>query len=214
MKKFSLKDGVCVEYYTSAHFREVATTEIISKITQATSNGFGIPRDEEDMRSHIFDAENIGIVHKDDVLAGFATTQIFPEMDLCYLHGIAVGSTGAGTGSSLLQCMFLESGTNRFGFTTQNPLMYLSAKKTVVQIFPNPETEPNTETVGFGKKLVAHRNGRFLGTMTIKELYMECLYPAIPIPKDGSLWRWWQQMLQIDSDGKSRDGIVFVGRIK
>lgn len=214
MKKFLIDDGICVEYYTSAHFREVATPEIIFKITQATSNGFGIPRNKEDMRSHIFGAENIGIVHKYGVLAGFATTQNFPEMDLCYLHGIAIGSTGVGTGSSLLQCMFLESGANRFGFTTQNPLMYLSAKKIVVQIFPNPDTEPDTETVGFGKKLVAHRSGYFLRTMAIKGLYTECLYPAIPIPKDDSLWRWWQQMLQIDSDGKSRDGIVFVGKIK
>lgn len=51
MKTFLIDDGICVEYYTSAHFREVATPEIISQITQATSNGFGAPRDEEDMRS-------------------------------------------------------------------------------------------------------------------------------------------------------------------
>ena len=192
----------------------MATPEIISQITQATSNGFGISRDEEDMRSHIFDTENIGIIYKDGVLSGFATTQAFQEMDLCYLHGIAIGSTGVGTGSVLLRHMFLESGMNRFGFTTQNPTMYLSAKKTTVQIFPNPDTEPDAETVGFGKKLVAHRKGYFLETMAIMELYPECLYPTIPTPKDDSLWRWWKTMLRVDSGGKSRDGIVFVGKIK
>lgn len=214
MKEISLINGICIEYYTSAQFKEVETPGIISEITQVTSNGFGSPRDKEDMRSHIFDAENIGIIRKNDVLAGFATTQNFPEMDLCYLHGIAVDSTGVGTGSILLQYMLLESSMNRFGFTTQNPSMYLSAKKTTVQIFPNPDTKPDAETVGYDKNLVAHRKGYFLETMVVMELYTECLYPVIPIPKDDFLWRWWQQMIRVDSKGKSRDGIVFVGKIK
>lgn len=214
MKTTLIDGGICVEYYTSAQFKEIATPQIISEITQATTNGFGIPREEEDMKSHIFDAQNIGIVHKDGSLAGFATTQNFPEMDVCYLHGIAISMTGCGIGLILLQRMFLESGMAKFGFTTQNPAMYAIAKRCTIQIYPNPENLPDFEMVEIGRKLVENRSGYFLETMSIMDLYTECLYPMLPIPKDDYLWRWWKKMLRIDHERKSRDGIIFVGRIK
>lgn len=200
-------------HYALKEFEEVCSPEILSGISDAVSNGFGKQGDPEDVKNHVFASDHIGLIYEDEQLLGFATTRSLASIDLCYLHGVAVATTAKGIGTLLVKCVFAESGMSQFGFTTQNPGMYSSAKKSSSQIYPHPEWKPTEEILEIGRGLVKHRQGNLLENMAVRDLYPDCLYPKIPVPKDESLWRWWQEMLRIDDCGKSNDGIVFVGKI-
>lgn len=213
MERDVVDSGISIRYFTAEMFKQFACDELVTQITKVTSRGFGQERDQEDMRAHIFDAQNIGLIYREDELVGFATTNTIHDLDLCYLHGIAIAETGKGLGGVLLKKMLLGSSMNRFGFTTQNPAMYLLAKRCTNSIFPNPQDIPSSETLEIAKNLVQHRPGSMQPSMAVTELYNACLYDAVPIPNDNSVWDWWKSMLRIDTEGKSRDGIVFVGTI-
>jgi hypothetical protein len=214
MKNFFIDESIRIEYYSTSEFKNIVTQKIVEEITQIVSSGFGRNGDDEDIKNHIFISDSIGLIYKDDELYGFATTQNFTDINVCYLCGVAVHTTSKGFGSLLVHRMFHESEMPLFSFTTQNPGMYLSAQKSVLSIYPNPEWLSEEEIVDIGRKIVSGRQGHFLEKMAIMDLYPDCLYPRIPIPENKYLWQWWQKMLRIDEFGKSIDGIVFVGKIK
>lgn len=187
--------------------------QLLPKITSIVESGFGKQGDAEDVYRHVFGADYLGLIYEEDDLCGFATADNKTSSNLCYLHGISVATTARGIGSLLTREMFEQSGMDLFGLTTQNPSMYLAARKSSRSIFPSPQAQPNTLMRDLGVNIVANRRGCFQDTMAIYDLYPECLYPRIPAPNDDDLWRWWCQMIRIDESGKSNDGIVFVGEI-
>ncbi len=202
-----------IVYQKTVDFAKHIDCNLLDSINNVVSSGFCKSGDPDDVRCHVFDSENIGLVYDDGELVGFATTRNLADLDLCYLHGVAVSKTNNGIGPLLVEKMFLESGMSLFGFTTQNPAMFLAAKKCVCSIFPNEKEQPTDFIMKIGRELVRDRPGKLLNNMVVKNLYECCLYPQIPLPRNEYLWQWWQQMLEIDEFGRSKDGIVFIGYI-
>lgn len=202
-----------ITYYKTIDFEKHIDDNLLNSINDVVSAGFCKSGDPDDVRNHVFDSENIGLVYDNDELVGFATTRNFTNLNLCYLHGVAVSKTNNGIGPLLVEKMFLESGMSLFGFTTQNPAMFLAAKKCVASIFPNEQEQPDSFIMKIGEELVRDRSGKLLNNMVVKNLYECCLYPRIPLPRNEYLWQWWQQMLEIDESGRSKDGIIFIGYI-
>jgi len=202
-----------VDYYKTESFKKIFQLKIIKSITEIVSFGFGKNGDLEDVKNHIFESDNIGLIYVDDKMVGFATTRNYFDIDLCYLHGIVVSTTHKGLGTFLLKKMFLNSEMSLCGFTTQNPAMYLTAKKCTSSLFPDPNFETSEDYVLLGKKLTVDRPGVYQKNMSIKNLYPDCLYEKIPKSNDLNIWSWWNNLVEIDNYGESKDGIVFIGKI-
>lgn len=215
MKTFAMGECGYMQHYQTSYFKQrIVTNGLISQITSVVNDGFGKQGDEKDIEAHVFDSESIGLAYEGSRLMGFATVQNYSEINLCYLHGVAVAVTGKGVGSLLVRHMCLESGMDLLGFTTQNPAMYLSAKKYTTEIYPNSNNFVSKDIVSIARKITIHRQGVFRDDLVIEDLYSDCLYPQIPVPQDQQLWKWWKDKLSLDVTGKGRNGFVCIGKIR
>jgi hypothetical protein len=191
---------------------------LLDEIHSATADGFETPlekKSKEGIKNHVLGVDMLAIVYHHEKLCGFASAKISDT--LFYLHGIAISkmSKGLGLGETVLSTM-LESGPyEQLAFTTQNPIMYLLARKFTRTMYPSPKQSVIPEKIREqARKLLMGRRGVLNEhTLTIENLYSSCLYPHIPTVSDSDVSDWFSTQLRINENRTTCDGFIFIGEL-
>lgn len=199
-------------------YTELVNTQL-KHLTQIVCESFGTELDDdtsEGVRDHVLTADTVAFVHSENTILGFASSKLFPGMDVFYLHGVAIANKvkGLGLGSSLVRMLAYESGMRLFACTTQNPIMYSLARSLCNNVFPNHfGVRSHRDYRETAQQLLSGRNCEFNSdTFVCNNLYSECLYSSMPHCRDQMINDWFAESLAVQF-GKTRNGFILAGNI-
>ena len=191
---------------------------VIEAARVIAADGFGVDvqlKSLEGIRDHLINVSACAFVCLGELM-GFASVKIFDELDVLYLHGIAMRTDcqSKGLGKRLLQEIINLYPKSKITFTTQNPVMYDVLNSLCCKVYPSPQNHiVPTYLQELGAELMAGRRGKFSKETFVSEgLYQKCLYDKIPQSKNSSVDQWFQHALCMENR-KSKDGLLFIGEI-
>jgi hypothetical protein len=190
---------------------------LMGDLQKIATESFGTELDNETtdgVRNHVVNSETIAFLHDRDKILGFASSKLFPEEEVFFLHGVATARSSKcrGVGKKLIYTLSNMSGMKRVAFTTQNPIMFCLLRSLCKKVYPQPE-QPKVpaEFKQFGYKLITDRSGNMdPDSFVITGLYERCLYNEIPDSYDKIVNQWFQTTLKIE-DGLTSNGFLFIG---
>lgn len=108
-------------------FSKRESLPIIDLLRIITADGFGVEIEKqslEGIRDHVINVDRASILYSLQDILGFASARIYSDLDLFWLHGMAVSkkSQGKGIGFALVKILFENSGMSKMACTTQNPV--------------------------------------------------------------------------------------------
>ena len=190
---------------------------LITDLQKITAESFGTELDtktDDGVRNHVVNAGTIAFLHDRGEVLGFASSKLFPEEGVFYLHGVATAQNSKcrGVGKKLIHTLADMSGLHRVAFTTQNPIMYCLLRGLCTKVYPQLEYKRVPLRIrGLGQKLVAERPGEIdPESFVITELYGRCLYDEIPDSRDKLVNQWFKTALNVEN-GSTRNGFLFIG---
>lgn len=190
---------------------------LIEDLQIITAESFGTEletKSDDGVRNHVVNVDSIAFLHDHDKILGFASSKLFPEEKLFYLHGVATARSFKckGVGNKLICTLMEAANLYRIAFTTQNPIMFCLLRSLCKKVYPNPESkEVPVNLKELGIKLISERPGKLdPRTFVITELYDRCLYDKIPDSNDKCVNQWFQTVLNV-KNGLTRDGFLFIG---
>ncbi len=191
--------------------------QLISKLETLTSGSFGRELEnhtQDGVRCHVENVESLAFLHDDDEVFGFASSKLFPDHGVFYLHGVAMAenSKWKGGGRALMRTLMNISKLNRIAFTSQNPIMYSLLRKLCERVYPDPKEHHVPASLHeLGHELIKGRPGEFdCSTFIATDIYGRCLYDSIPKAKDTMANDWFARSLNI-MNGNSRNAFLFIG---
>lgn len=197
---------------------EKVVEKIIDELDVIATESFGAQLDkqtDDGVRNHVIAVDSIGFIHRQDKLLGFASSKLFPENGLFYLHGVAIANKfkGKGGGTTLVKKLAETAGLPKIAFTTQNPIMFRLLRSLCCEIYPHPRMKEIPEEVKIlGKKIIEGRsNGLDQEKLVVNQLYGRCLYSKIPDCKDRVINQWFEKSLNVKS-GLTRNAFLFIGK--
>ena len=201
----------------SANENKEFVNKIIDDLQAITAGSFGTKLEEQSsdgVRDHVINVDGLSFLHDGDELLGFASSKLFPEQGIFYLHGIAIARhfKGKGSGVALTKSLMDVVRLPLIAFTTQNPIMFRLLRSLSVATFPSPALKEIPEHLqSVGKGLVNGRSGHFdPTTFVVRELYGRCLYGTIPNCGDPLVDHWFAETLAI-KNGLTRNAFLFIG---
>jgi hypothetical protein len=193
---------------------------VISEIRNVVLSGFGIPEERmsiAEIEEHVLQVDILAVVFDaEENICCFASARISQPGEF-YLYGIAIHQRvqRSGLGYAVLKVL-LESGSyETLMFTTQNPAMYVLARKFAHELYPSPVLlQVPAEFEKLARQCLVDRSGEYDHTqLTVKNLYAVCLYKQIKPLVDTKLTAWFWEKLRIDPQGQTRDGFICIGKI-
>ncbi|MEI6479928.1 MAG: GNAT family N-acetyltransferase [bacterium] len=186
----------------------------LKKIT-AESFGADLDNDTDDgVRNHVVDAGSIAFLHDHGQILGFASSKVFPEEGVFYLHGIATAQNYKcrGVGRKLAHTLSSKANLRMIAFTTQNPIMFCLLEGLRTKVYPNPKNpEVPMDLRKLGTKLTFGRSGNIdLNSFVVTGLYEKCLYDKIPCSRIKTVNQWFETALSVE-DGSTHNGFLFIG---
>src|SRR3989338_8223295 len=203
---------------TEEFFTAGENESIIYRLREIAADSFGVEIEDkslEGIRDHVIHVDVCALGYINKVLIGFASVRILHELDILFVHGIAVlmDEQTKGAGSKLLKALIEHYTKNRLAFTTQNPVMYDVIKKFCRDVYPSLEQKGPEKIQGIGCKLMEGRRGVFNPrTFVSQNLYSCCLYDSIPLSKKQFVNEWFDRVLRIQNRITS-DGILLIGKL-
>ena len=189
------------------------TQLVMQELSSIAASGFGIPRDNRGVHSHVQDVDALLLLHDNTKILGFASA-LFPREGFLYLHGIVLSPEVKGKGGAglLVRSLLSVCDCRDMAFSTQNPVMFCLLRSICHAVYPSPEVNEVPEH--FWPRLIKLLDGRsgILDPKTGVRLnaYSQCLYPQIPESNDSSVNEWFSEKLMIE-DGKTNNGFLFIG---
>lgn len=220
---FPWRDGITISVLknpkpalVSLENKEVVDS-IINDLGVIATESFGAKLDEQTndgVRNHVIEVDSLGFIHKQNKLLGFASSKLFHEDRLFYLHGVAIATEfkGRGGGTILVKKLAEIAGFPRIAFTTQNPIMFCLLKKLCRKVYPRPGVEEiPQELKKLGCKIIDGRSdGLNPEKLVVNQLYGRCLYNQIPDCTDLIVKQWFTESLEIEG-GLTRNAFLFIG---
>ncbi len=191
---------------------------LLPSLVDIASQAFGVIVPEEEVAEHSLIGQDYLLLATDgEAIIGFVGLKERLDFDLIYLSGIAIRSANQGDGIAKLffEAFFDRRHYDFIAFTTQNPRMFLLARKLARKLYPDFSDDATIpeEIAYLGKKIRSGRDGEFNpSSFVIKGLYGRCLYDPIPTSHDPILNEFFKTALEIH-EGKTKNGFLFVGRL-
>jgi len=203
---------------TRSVFCQDESIPVIEAARVIAADGFGVDiqsQSLEGIRDHLINVSACAFVCLGELM-GFASIKIFDELDVLYLHGIAMRTDCQlkGLGKRLLQEIINLYPKSKISFTTQNPVMYDVLSSLCCRAYPSPQDHVVPAYLQeLGTQLMAGRRGKFnKETFVTEGLYQKCLYDTIPQSRNSSTDQWFQHALGMENR-KTKNGFLFIGEM-
>lgn len=189
---------------------------VIEAVRIIAADGFGVEvesQSTEGIKDHLINVSACAFICINEIM-GFASVKVFEELNILFLHGIAMRTDcqSKGLGKMLLQEIIKFYPKSMIAFTTQNPVMYDVLSGLCGKVYPSPQNPYVPDHLQkIGNSLMAGRIGKFDERIFVsRELYQKCLYTKIPQSRNYEVDQWFMHTLNMDSR-ITRDGFLFIG---
>lgn len=193
---------------------------LVDTLWRITAESFGVElqnKSRDGIYNHVVSVDSLALLHHQNSILGFASSKLFREDGVFYLHGAAVASHFKGKGGSktLTQTLISRTSLPLIAGTTQNPIVFCLMRTLCTKIYPSPNQRVAPEHLhGLGVRLLHGQRGNFVPeSFVVTGLYRNCLYHTIPQCKDSSVNEWFAEALNIQF-GQTKDGFLFIGERK
>jgi len=198
-----------------------STKDFIAKLTDITSDAFGKPRPESDVKDHVVKVDRLYLAfdgkRSNNNLVGFSSYNYLRDVDgsnILYLCGIAVRKAYQKLGIfelinriEIASCPFTP---DFFVGRTQNPVIYEAMSKLVKKTYPSEQPIP-FEIQKLGRALAKRLNMKDFDTQNFvhKGTYNENMYDVIPPVRAKTLF---DEALKLNYE--RGDSVLVVGTLQ